>query len=752
MQPKTDKYHYKLAEYFWNLADSSHDQQWKGKNTRPFLELPFQLVQSDKKKLSDILWNPYWYRAKLKHTDIYRLHLDFKLLPDDEELNLISDALDLSAKVLSFDKSQLANQLIGRLLTSNETGIQSLLQEIISTENGYWLRPLVSSLSSPGGPLLRTLEGNGAFISAAVTADGKIVSGGLGNNLIIWELKTGRQLFTLQIHKGCDFVSAIAITSDGKVVAAVNNLYEPEVDAIEVWDIDSGQLLKTIEGYSEAIKKIAVTSDGKLVSLSYDSKLKVWDLSAGRLLIKLEDHPNACGIAVTSDGRAISVGGNILKVWDLISGALLKSINIDNRYDTFQTISITNDEKIFTISSYSIRLWDIKSVILIREIQYPVSVNIIAVTANNQAVTANNHAYPLKRFSVWDMTHDQLQGNFEGHTDTINDIAVTADNKIVSASSDKSLKVWDLSRAKGFVESGSNLIWDVAVTENGNVITTSIEEKTVKVWDLITHKLRCELKGNNFAIQVVEAKGRILVTGSHAVDGLIKIWDLESCTLLLVLEGHVGPIYSLALTEDKVISGAEDKTLKIWDIRTGELLHTLEGHSTYVDNIVVTPDRKVISANSFHDCKIKVWDLDSGEFLYHMEEEQGRYLSVRGMSISSAGNELWGWDGRRLKVWDTTSGKLLRILKEHSVKDNGRSISMIAGDKAVLLFGSSTLEIWDLITDQLVASFSSDSEILSCAVAPDKQTIVAGDRGGRLHFLRLVLPEDTIKSQIHMNS
>ena len=45
--------------------------------------------------------------------------------------------------------------------------------------------------------------------------------------------------------------------------------------------------------------------------------------------------------------------------------------------------------------------------------------------------------------------------------------------------------------------------------------------------------------------------------------------------------------------------------------------------------------------------------------------------------------------------------------------------------------------VWDFQTRTVIASFTGDSSINCCAVAPDGVTIVAGESSGRLHFLQL---------------
>jgi WD40 repeat protein len=48
-----------------------------------------------------------------------------------------------------------------------------------------------------------------------------------------------------------------------------------------------------------------------------------------------------------------------------------------------------------------------------------------------------------------------------------------------------------------------------------------------------------------------------------------------------------------------------------------------------------------------------------------------------------------------------------------------------------------TVKVWNLERSSLIASFSGDSFMISCAIASDGLTIVAGEASGRVHFLRL---------------
>ena len=59
------------------------------------------------------------------------------------------------------------------------------------------------------------------------------------------------------------------------------------------------------------------------------------------------------------------------------------------------------------------------------------------------------------------------------------------------------------------------------------------------------------------------------------------------------------------------------------------------------------------------------------------------------------------------------------------------------GKRAISGSLDNTIKVWDLSSGNIIASFTGESSIASCAIAPDGVTIVAGDASGRVYFLRL---------------
>ncbi|PXF54744.1 MAG: hypothetical protein C4B59_17725, partial [Candidatus Methanogaster sp.] len=56
-----------------------------------------------------------WLQTKLEAIDVNSIIRDYDYLPDDHNASLVQNAIQMSAHVLSRDKTQLSGQLLGRL-------------------------------------------------------------------------------------------------------------------------------------------------------------------------------------------------------------------------------------------------------------------------------------------------------------------------------------------------------------------------------------------------------------------------------------------------------------------------------------------------------------------------------------------------------------------------------------------------------------------------------------------------------------
>ena len=59
----------------------------------------------------------------------------------------------------------------------------------------------------------------------------------------------------------------------------------------------------------------------------------------------------------------------------------------------------------------------------------------------------------------------------------------------------------------------------------------------------------------------------------------IRIWEVHSGDCKKILNGHTGPVYSIAKLSNKLaLSCSQDTTIKLWNADSGECWRTFVGH------------------------------------------------------------------------------------------------------------------------------------------------------------------------------
>src|SRR5579871_4127378 len=285
----------------------------------------------------------------------------------------------------------------------------------------------------------------------------------------------------------------------------------------------------------------------------------------------------------------------------------------------------------------------------------------------------------------------------EGHAGSVFSVGVSADGaRAVSASSDKTLKVWDLEtgRAPRTLEGHTGEVWSVAVSPDGQRAVSASSDKTLKVWDLETGREIRTLSGHGHWVVSAAMMGDAKRAVSASWDKTLKVWDLESGSELRTLTGHSGVVFAVAVTADgkRAVSASNDKTLKLWDVESGRELRTFRGHTGGVRGVALTGDgRFAVSASE--DYSLKLWDLATGRDLYTLTGHSNR---VVGVAVSADGYLAVSasWDNT-LRLWDLENGKELQTLEGHAGWVVGVAVNGEA-QRAVSASWDSTLRVWDL--------------------------------------------------------
>jgi hypothetical protein len=169
--------------------------------------------------------------------------------------------------------------------------------------------------------------------------------------------------------------------------------------------------------------------------------------------------------------------------------------------------------------------------------------------------------------------------------------------------------------------------------------------------------------------------------------------------LLRTLKGHTDTVWSGVFSPDGqlILSASDDGTLILWETASGKRRHTLKGHTDTVWSGVFSPD---------------------------------------GQLILSASQD------KTLILWEVTSGKRRHTLESHT---EGVRSGVFSPDGRLILSasGDGTLILWEVASGKRLSTLRTQFPLTCAAFGPDGDTIVIGDQGGQVLFLRIRRGEAT---------
>ena len=196
---------------------------------------------------------------------------------------------------------------------------------------------------------------------------------------------------------------------------------------------------------------------------------------------------------------------------------------------------------------------------------------------------------------------------YYGHGGPIWSCCEGFDNNMLSASYDRTIKIWNLSTGRcEFTLRGHNE-WVSSVDCNRNIICSGSWDSTVKVWDQGTKICISTLTfDHSNAVYCLQLNDNNLLVGLKSK--ILELWDTSTLSRVQSFIGHFKGINTLKLTGNVAVSGSSDSLVKMWDIRTGDCVHNLAGHTSNVMCLDYDIDTHRVVTGSY-DKTIRVWDM-----------------------------------------------------------------------------------------------------------------------------------------------
>ena len=295
-----------------------------------------------------------------------------------------------------------------------------------------------------------------------------------------------------------------------------------------------------------------------------------------------------------------------------------------------------------------------------------------------------------------------------GHAGPVTALVFTRDLKIVSASDDRSLKVWSLeSRLKPESElipppslpmpsSVSSLAFS---TDNGWLAAGRYDGSAV-VWNVGQHQsVGIELvpasSGERKVTPVAFSTNQILAVATE--NSNITLWQTNNLgQKLKVLGKGSAPVFALTFSPDGKLlaSGGGDRAVTLWDVATGnsDLLTVLQD-SDAVLSLAFSPDGKTLAIGTNKN-NVVLWDLvakkEVGELEGHTDAVTSIAFSKKGRVIATGSSDTTAklWDAYGHNCFATFQGHSQRVLSL-SFFTEGKRLATASEDGSVKLWDSS---------------------------------------------------------------
>ena len=206
---------------------------------------------------------------------------------------------------------------------------------------------------------------------------------------------------------------------------------------IKIWDIDKKELLYTLTGHTSIIWDLHELEDNRLMSVSDDNTAKIWDLNTKKYEEFCKSDRHISSIALLKNNKVILASGRYIFLYDLKTKeqesfldirvwALKELSNGDvacGGIGVLYIISVT--DKIFVKTKFPRG--------------HNKTINFIIELENHKIVTASDETDLI----LWDPNDPDSMFFIKGHTDIVTSLCYISGNRFASASRDKTLKIME---------------------------------------------------------------------------------------------------------------------------------------------------------------------------------------------------------------------------------------------------------------------------------------------------------------------
>jgi WD40 repeat protein len=476
----------------------------------------------------------------------------------------------------------------------------------------------------------------------AFSADGNLLAAGAdGGEVRVWDGRTGRRQHAFT-NGPLMHVSRTAISPRGNRIAIAW-----AEGTVMVRELPSGKELRRWRAHKGSVDGLAFSPDGKrLATGSEDLAIRLWDLATFQEVLTLRGHTaDVLTLAFTPNGKGLASGGNdrVLKVWDLADPRYFSSFRRQARnfrrllvgamdqlppgsgeHRTFyghlgpvRSLAFSADGRLAATANNGdgkVVVWDLannrEKFLLVIPPRHTCTLA-TAPDSNRLAGLCSPWTPAPGRIKLWDLSNGHLLLDRSAPPGSSGGLLVLPGGQTMIAAlvrARSSRLYWfalPSGQVTGYLDLDGVIVHSLGRSPGGKQFVAGGQDQVITV-DLDGRRVARSFKVPTMTTLAVSRQG-LAATGHQ--DMVIRLHDLATGRLVRELEGHVGPLQSLAFSPDgqRLVSVTHEDAIKLWNATTGRELLTFRDHVRPVEQVAWSPDgRKVGSVSQDHS--FRVWE------------------------------------------------------------------------------------------------------------------------------------------------
>jgi len=357
---------------------------------------------------------------------------------------------------------------------------------------------------------------------------------------------------------------------------------------------------------------------------------------------------------------------------------------------------------------------------------------------------------------------------------SIRGIAVSPDGQLItSASYEGTICIWDAQSRRRVGKRHTEYLESVCFSPDSRCLVSGSEDHSLRVWDCETGEtIGSPLVGHTDYVKSVRADGRIIVSGSE--DHTIRIWDWKTHNPVGSPIKAGESVLAVALSSNgHIAAGLANGHVCTWDVDTRDC-SVMKGHTGFVWTVAFSPHDTRIASGS-EDQTIRLWDAQTHQQIHVLQKYTSSIYSV---VFSPDGQRIASGSGdATVRVWNFNTGQLINPpLKGHdrgvtclTFSPDGHNIISGSADRTIRIWTTLESKQWPKLPQQVTAillsqhshlaipstiSLDGNPSVISTCYSPDRTLYAASTLDGQISIWNteqdLVWKSDASVYPIHL--